>query len=106
MRTMYSRIARRATSCIEIPKSAAQALSPSCSSSVSLNVIAMTKWYQFDTIKLVEDRHSRSEKREARRIVAFAVINAVAVAVALVISGFWSAPAHAKLADGFNESVH
>lgn len=37
---------------------------------------------------------------------AFAVINAVAVAVALVISGFWSAPAHAKLADGFNESVH
>ena len=28
------------------------------------------------------------------------------MAVVLVISGFWSAPAHAKLADGFDKSVH
>jgi len=26
--------------------------------------------------------------------------------VVLVISGFWSAPAHGKLADGFDSSVH
>jgi len=35
-----------------------------------------------------------------------AVINSAAMAIVLVISGFWSAPAHAKLADGFEESVH
>jgi hypothetical protein len=35
-----------------------------------------------------------------------AVINGAAMAVVLVISGFWSAPAHAKLADGFDTSVH
>jgi hypothetical protein len=35
-----------------------------------------------------------------------AVINGAAMAVVLMISGFWSAPAHAKLADGFNKSVH
>ena len=35
-----------------------------------------------------------------------AVINGAAMAVVLVISGFWSAPAHAKLADGFDKSVH
>jgi hypothetical protein len=29
-----------------------------------------------------------------------------AIAVVLVISGFWSAPAHAKLADGFDKSLH
>jgi len=34
------------------------------------------------------------------------VINGVAMAVVLVISGFWSAPAHAKLADGFDKSIH
>ena len=34
------------------------------------------------------------------------VINGVAMAVVLVISGFWSAPAHGKLADGFDASVH
>ena len=33
-------------------------------------------------------------------------INGAAMAVVLVISGFWSAPAHAKLADGFDKSVH
>ena len=35
-----------------------------------------------------------------------AVINGAAMAVVLVISGFWSAPAHAKLANGFDKSVH
>jgi len=35
-----------------------------------------------------------------------AVINGAAMAVVLVISGFWSAPAHARLADGFDKSVH
>ncbi|MEY4656485.1 MAG: hypothetical protein RL073_712 [Actinomycetota bacterium] len=35
-----------------------------------------------------------------------AVINGAAMAVVLVISGFWSAPAHAKLADGFDKSIH
>jgi hypothetical protein len=34
------------------------------------------------------------------------VINGVSMAVVLVISGFWSAPAHGKLADGFDASVH
>lgn len=35
-----------------------------------------------------------------------AVMNGAAMAVVLMISGFWSAPAHAKLADGFDTSVH
>jgi hypothetical protein len=35
-----------------------------------------------------------------------AVINGAAMAVVLMISGFWSAPAHAKLADGFDTSIH
>ena len=35
-----------------------------------------------------------------------AAINGAAMAVVLVISGFWSAPAHAKLADGFDKSIH
>ena len=34
------------------------------------------------------------------------LINGVDMAVVLVISGFWSAPAHGKLADGFDASVH
>ena len=33
-------------------------------------------------------------------------IGAVAMAVVLVISGFWSAPAHGELADGFDAAVH
>lgn len=33
-------------------------------------------------------------------------IGAVAMAVVLVISGFWSAPAHGELADGFDPTVH
>ena len=43
-------------------------------------------------------------KRKELRVLA--VINGVAMAIVLVLSGFWSAPAHAKLADGFDESVH
>ena len=35
-----------------------------------------------------------------------AVINGAAMAIVLVISGFWSAPAHAKLAAGFDKTVH
>ena len=35
-----------------------------------------------------------------------AFIGAIAMAVVLVISGFWSAPAHAELADGFDPAVH
>jgi hypothetical protein len=42
--------------------------------------------------------------RKALRVPA--VINGAAMAVVLVISGFWSAPAHAKLADGFDKSIH
>jgi len=43
-------------------------------------------------------------KRKELRVLA--VINGVAMAIVLVLSGFWSAPAHAKLADGFDELVH
>lgn len=35
-----------------------------------------------------------------------ALINGIAMAVVLVISGFWSAPAHAHLADGFDAAIH
>ena len=35
-----------------------------------------------------------------------AVVNGAAMAVVLMIGGFWSAPAHAKLADGFDTSIH
>jgi hypothetical protein len=35
-----------------------------------------------------------------------AVINGAAMAIVLVISGFWSAPAHGKLAEGFDKAVH
>lgn len=34
------------------------------------------------------------------------MINSVAMAVVLAISGFWSAPAHGDLADGFDSAVH
>ena len=33
-------------------------------------------------------------------------IGAVAMAAVLIISGFWSAPAHGDLADGFDAAVH
>ena len=42
--------------------------------------------------------------RKAWKVPAF--INGAAMAVVLVLSGFWSAPAHAKLADGFDKSIH
>lgn len=42
-----------------------------------------------------------------RRDIAVPVlVSAVAMAVVLVISGFWSAPAHGELADGFDAAVH
>ena len=43
------------------------------------------------------------ERRELRIPV---LIGAIAMAVVLVISGFWSAPAHGELADGFDAAVH
>lgn len=43
---------------------------------------------------------------DRRDLRAPAVFGAVAMAVVLVISGFWSAPAHGDLADGFDEAVH
>ena len=42
-------------------------------------------------------------RRELRTPV---MIGAVAMAVVLVISGFWSAPAHGELMDGFDSAVH
>ena len=33
-------------------------------------------------------------------------LNGLAMAVVLIISGFWSAPAHGELADGFDADVH
>lgn len=42
-------------------------------------------------------------RRDLRPAVA---IGAVAMALVLVISGFWSAPAHGELADGFDATVH
>lgn len=41
-----------------------------------------------------------------RALRVLAVINGAAMAVVLVISGFWSAPAHSRLADGFDTSIH
>jgi hypothetical protein len=41
-----------------------------------------------------------------RRLLPPAVIGALAMGVVLVISGFWSAPAHGELADGFDATVH
>ena len=41
-----------------------------------------------------------------RRLLPPAVIGAIAMGVILLISGFWSAPAHAELADGFDAAVH
>ena len=41
-----------------------------------------------------------------RRLLPPTVIGAVAMGVVLVVSGFWSAPAHGELADGFDSAVH
>ncbi|CAB4638162.1 MAG: hypothetical protein F2612_03915 [Actinobacteria bacterium] len=42
--------------------------------------------------------------RRDLRLPAF--LNGVGMAIALVISGVWSAPAHGELADGFDAIVH
>lgn len=42
--------------------------------------------------------------RKELRIPVF--LNGIGMAVVLIISGFWSAPAHGELADGFDASVH
>ena len=34
------------------------------------------------------------------------IVNGLAMSVVLAISGFWSAPAHGELADGFDPTVH
>lgn len=44
--------------------------------------------------------------RRRRDIAAPVLVGAVAMAVVLIISGFWSAPAHGDLADGFDAVVH
>ncbi|MDA2946263.1 MAG: hypothetical protein O3C33_11770 [Actinomycetota bacterium] len=41
-----------------------------------------------------------------RQLLPPVVIGAAAMGVVLVISGFWSAPAHAELTDGFDPDVH
>jgi len=41
-----------------------------------------------------------------RQFLLPAVIGAAAMGVVLLISGFWSAPAHGELADGFDADVH
>ncbi|MFN5651011.1 MAG: hypothetical protein ACK49M_06000 [Actinomycetes bacterium] len=45
----------------------------------------------------------RGSRRDLRIPVA---VGAVAMGVVLLISGFWSAPAHGDLADGFDAAVH
>lgn len=41
-----------------------------------------------------------------RQLLPPAAIGAVAMGVVLAVSGFWSAPAHGELADGFDPDVH
>lgn len=43
-------------------------------------------------------------QRRDLRLPAF--LNGIGMAIALIISGVWSAPAHGKLADGFDANVH
>jgi hypothetical protein len=43
-------------------------------------------------------------QRRDLRLPAF--LNGVGMAIALIISGVWSAPAHGELADGFDAEVH
>jgi hypothetical protein len=45
----------------------------------------------------------RAGRRDLRVPVA---VGAVAMGIVLLISGFWSAPAHGELADGFDAAVH
>jgi len=42
--------------------------------------------------------------RRDLRLPAF--LNGFGMAIALIISGVWSAPAHGKLADGFDADIH
>jgi hypothetical protein len=42
--------------------------------------------------------------RRDLRLPAF--LNGLGMAIALIISGVWSAPAHGKLADGFDAAIH
>ena len=42
----------------------------------------------------------------ARRLRTPVLVGAVMMAVVLVISGVWSAPAHGELSDGFDAAVH
>ena len=49
-RMTNSRTARLAASCMEIPSARARSRSAACSSSVSRRVIAITTWYQDDTM--------------------------------------------------------
>lgn len=46
----------------------------------------------------------RGEARQDLRVPV--AVGAVAMGVVLLISGFWSAPAHGDLADGFDAAVH
>jgi hypothetical protein len=43
-------------------------------------------------------------QRRDLRLPAF--LNGLGMAIALIISGVWSAPAHGKLADGFDAAIH
>lgn len=43
---------------------------------------------------------------QGRSFLVPATIGALAMGVVLVVSGFWSAPAHGQLADGFDPDVH
>lgn len=45
-------------------------------------------------------------RAKVRQLLLATLTGAVAMAVILVISGFFSAPAHEKLADGFDAGVH
>ena len=44
--------------------------------------------------------------RRDRELLVPAIVGALAMGVVLIISGFWSAPAHSQLADGFDADVH
>jgi hypothetical protein len=50
---------------MEIPSASARAFSPSCSLSVSRSVMAITAWYQFDTVpaQATEKQHGVRDYR-------------------------------------------
>lgn len=47
-----------------------------------------------------------SMRSKSRALLLPALLGAAAMGVVLIMSGFFSAPAHGKLADGFDTSVH